>query len=64
MLKICDIFGVTRYTVPRPDEMQYELNKLRNELEENKRFLREAENSIYDFIKYRAGEVIILNLIL
>jgi hypothetical protein len=57
MIKICDIFGVTRYVVPRPDQMQYESNKLQNDIYENLKFLKEAERSISEFMEYRAGQV-------
>lgn len=57
MLKICDLFGVSRFTVPRPDELQYELNMLKNDIYEKFRFLQEMESSIIDFMRYRAGEV-------
>jgi V-type H+-transporting ATPase subunit a len=56
MIKICDIFGVNRYVVPPPQEMQYQLNVLQNDIFEQLKFLNEAQNSIFKFISYRAGE--------
>ncbi len=56
MIKICDIFGVNRYVVPAPQEMQYQLNVLQNDIFEQHKFLSEAQNSILKFTSYRAGE--------
>jgi hypothetical protein len=57
VLKICDLFNVNRYVVPRPEEMQYNLNMLRNEIHDKIEFLNEAENSITTFIRERSGDV-------
>jgi len=60
MIKICDLFGVSTFSVPKQDEMQYEFNKVRNEIEENKKFMKEAENSINVFMQYRTCEAVII----
>jgi len=55
LIKICDLFGASRYNVPKRDEVMNEINKLQNEINEKKSFLKQAENSIRDFIKGKIG---------
>jgi hypothetical protein len=51
------LFGASRYSVPKRDEVMNEINKLQNEINEKKSFLKQAENSIRDFIKGKIGFV-------
>lgn len=57
ILKTLELFNATKYSVPRPDEMNYKLNILQNDIYEQRKFLYEAENMIMKFIKERSGDV-------
>jgi hypothetical protein len=51
------LFGASRYSIPRRDEVIGDISKLQNEINEKKTFLKQAENSIRDFIKGKIGYV-------
>ncbi len=55
LLKVCDIFGASRFSIPRRDEMQVQINQLQSEITEKKNFLRQADTSIKDFIRNKIG---------
>lgn len=57
MIKVCDLFGVSRYSLPNPKELQYHLNILQNEINQNSKLLSEIEKTIQQFIEKRAGNV-------
>ena len=61
LIKICDLFGASRYNIPRREEVLSDISKLQNEINEKKSFLKQAENSIRDFIKGKIGYVNYLN---
>ena len=58
IIKICDLFNVSRYVLPKPEEMQYSINILRNEILEKEKFLDEMDKSLVSFFEYRIGDVI------
>lgn len=58
LIKICDLFGASRYNIPRRSEVMGEIGKLQNEINEKKNFLKQAENSIREFIRNKVGFVI------
>jgi len=58
IIKICDLFNVSRYVLPKPEEMQYNINILRNEILEKEKFLDEMDKSLVSFFEYRIGDVI------
>lgn len=55
LLKVCDIFGASRFNIPRREEIQSQINQLQNEIYEKKTFLKQAETSIKDFLKDKIG---------
>lgn len=57
LLKVCDIFGASRYTIPKREEIQPQINLLQNDINEKKTFLKQAETSIKDFIRDKIGNV-------
>jgi hypothetical protein len=59
IIKICDLFNVSRYVLPKPEEMQYQINILRNEIIEKEKFLDEMDKSLVTFFEYRIGDVCI-----
>jgi hypothetical protein len=54
-----DIFGASRFTIPKREEMQNEINTLQQEIYEKKNFLKEADTSIKDFLRDKIGNEMI-----
>jgi V-type H+-transporting ATPase subunit a len=59
VLKICDLFGASRYNIPRADEITGHLHNIQSEILEKRTFLKEAEMSIKNFLKEKLGQVCI-----
>jgi V-type H+-transporting ATPase subunit a len=57
LLKICDLFNVSRYNIPRREDIKTQIVALQNEITEKKNFLREAEMSIKNYLKHKFGHV-------
>jgi hypothetical protein len=57
LLKICDAFGASRYNIPKRNQIQSEINKIHAEITEKTNFLKQAKNSIKDFISDKVGSV-------
>ena len=57
IIKICDLFNVSRFVLPKPEDMQYTINVLRNEIIEKEKFLDEMDKSLVTFFDHRIGEV-------
>ena len=57
ILKICDLFGASRYNIPRPEEIKNHILTLQAEILEKRTFLKEAEMSIKNFLKEKMGSV-------
>lgn len=55
MLKICDAFGASRFNIPKRSQIQTEINKIHAEITEKTNFLKQAKNSIKDFIRDKVG---------
>jgi V-type H+-transporting ATPase subunit a len=55
LLKVCDIFGASRFNVPRREEMHSQINGLQSDIAEKKQFLKQAETSIKDFFRDKIG---------
>jgi hypothetical protein len=62
LIKVCDIFSASRFSIPRREEMQGQINQLQAEIVEKQNFLRQAITSIKDFIKTKVGNVLTVNL--
>ena len=57
MLKILDIFNASRYTVPRRDKIDEEIEMLKKEIKENLSLHRQSETTIRNSIKEKIGDV-------
>jgi V-type H+-transporting ATPase subunit a len=55
LLKVCDLFGASRFNIPRREEMANQINQLQQEIYEKKTFLKQAETSIKDFFREKIG---------
>ena len=55
LLKVCDIFGASRFNVPKREEMHSQINQLQGDIAEKKQFLKQAETSIKDFFGDKIG---------
>lgn len=58
LLKVCDIFGASRFNVPRREEMHSHINGLQSDIAEKKQFLKQAETSIKDFFRDKIGMIL------
>jgi hypothetical protein len=57
LLKICDAFGASRFNIPKRNLIQNEINKIHAEITEKTNYLKQAKNSIKDFISDKVGSV-------
>jgi V-type H+-transporting ATPase subunit a len=57
LLKVCDIFGASRFNIPRREEMHSQINSLQCDIAEKKQFLKQAETSIKDYYRDKIGVV-------
>ena len=55
ILKICDMFNSSRFSIPKKEEINSAINAIQHEIYEKKTFLKTAETSIKDFIKDKIG---------
>lgn len=55
ILSICDIFGASRFSIPKREEIPTQINALQRDIYDKKTFLKSAETSIKDFIKDKIG---------
>jgi len=55
VLKICDLFEASRYSVPRPEEISNTIKEIEMEIREKHNFLCEAEKSMMDFLIAKCG---------
>ena len=56
IIYICDIFGASRFTIPKREDLQNEINKIQQGIYEQKGYLKEAENYIKAFFQDKIGE--------
>ena len=56
LIQICDIFGASRFTIPKRDDLQNEINNIQQEIYEKKEYLKTVETSIKEFFKDKIGE--------
>ena len=52
---ICDMFGSSRFNIPKREDLPQEIGALQSEIYNQKAFLKSAETSIRDFIKDKVG---------
>ena len=56
IIQICDIFGASRFTIPKREDLQNEINNIQQEIYEKKEYLKSVETSIKEFFKDKIGE--------
>ena len=56
IIQICDIFGASRFTIPKREDLPSAINNVQQEIYDKKNYLKTAETSIKDFFKDKIGE--------
>ena len=56
IIQICDIFGASRFTIPKREDLASEINNVQQEIYDKKNYLKTVETSIKDFFKDKIGE--------
>ncbi len=56
IIQICDIFGASRFTIPRREDLASAINNVQQEIYDKKNYLKTVETSIKDFFKDKIGE--------
>lgn len=56
IIQICDIFGASRFAIPKREDLQNEINNIQQEIYEKKEYLKTVETSIKEFFKDKIGE--------
>ena len=56
IIQICDIFGASRFTIPKREELASAINNVQQEIYDKKNYLKTVETSIKDFFKDKIGE--------
>ena len=56
IIQMCDIFGASRFTIPKREDLQNEINNIQQEIYEKKEYLKTVETSIKEFFKDKIGE--------
>ena len=53
---ICDIFGASQFQIPKREELQNEINKLQQDIYQQKELLKNSEKVIIQFFEDKIGE--------
>ncbi len=56
IIQICDIFGASRFTIPKREDLASEINNVQQDIYDKKNYLKTVETSIKDFFKDKIGE--------
>ena len=56
IIQICDIFGASRFTIPKREDLASAINNVQQEIYDKKNYLKTVETSIKDFFKDKIGE--------
>ena len=56
IIQICDIFGASRFTIPKKEDLPSAINNIQQEIYDKKNYLKSVETSIKDFFKDKIGE--------
>ncbi len=56
IIQICDIFGASRFTIPRREDLASAINNVQQEIYDKKNYLKTVETSIKHFFKDKIGE--------
>lgn len=57
IIKVCEIYGASRFPLPRSDEMKNEISQLQRDIGEKEGYLKQAKTLIDDFLKDKVGYV-------
>lgn len=55
LIKVCDIYGASRFPLPKSDEIKGEIVTLQRDIGEKEGYLKQAKTLIDDFLKERVG---------
>ena len=56
IIQICDIFGASRFTIPKREDLAAAISNVQQEIYDKKNYLKTVETSIKDFFKDKIGE--------
>ena len=56
IIQICDIFGASRFTIPKREDLASAISNVQQEIYDKKNYLKTVETSIKDFFKDKIGE--------
>ena len=56
IITICDIFGASRFTIPKREDLASAISNVQQEIYDKKNYLKTVETSIKDFFKDKIGE--------
>ena len=56
IIQICDIFGASRFTIPKREDLPAAVSNVQQEIYDKKNYLKTVETSIIDFFKDKIGE--------
>ena len=56
IIKICEIFGASRFTIPKREDLPSAINNIQQEIFDKTNYLKTVETSIKDFFKDKIGE--------
>lgn len=57
VIKICDLFGASRYQLPQRNEYKYSIDQIKEEISTQESILKVGKNSAKKFLEERAGSV-------
>lgn len=57
VIKICDLFGASRYQLPNRNEYNFSINQIKEEITTQEKILKEGKSSAIKFLKERSGSV-------
>lgn len=55
LIKVCDIYNASRFSIPRYDQIKSEIVQLQNDINEKEGYLKQAKTLIDDFLKEKIG---------
>ena len=56
IIQICDIFGASRFTIPKREDLSSAINNIQQEIYDKQNYLKTVETTIKDFFKDKIGE--------
>lgn len=55
LIQVCDIYGASRFSLPKSEQMRSEVIALQSEIEEKEKYLKQAKTLIDDFLRDKIG---------